>query len=204
MKKILLIVCLLIASLGSVNASHISGEKAESVVKSTADEALSFLKGQKENWDQVAVESKFEDILDKYFNVKYIAKASLGQYWRKATDSEKQAYLKIFKDNIIKVYAVRFKEYKNQVIEVEKSSVRGRGDVIVFSKITSGEGDQPPLGVDWRVRLQKDGSYRIIDLDIAGVSMLITQKNEYKAIIEQNGGKVQALIDELISIVANN
>ena len=76
--------------------------------------------------------------------------------------------------------------------------------MIVFSKVVSGDGEQPPLDVDWRVRLQKDGSYRIIDLTVGGVSMLITQKNEYAAIIEQNGGKVQALIDELESVVANN
>jgi phospholipid transport system substrate-binding protein len=206
MKKIILVVCFMFLSISSVNAAvvKVSGDKAEAVVQLAADEALDFLETQKEDWDDQVVEDKFSEILSKHFNVNYIAKASLGQYWKKASDTEKAAYLDVFEDNIVKVYSVRFKEYTDQVIEVEKSSVRGRGDVIVFSRVVSGNGDQPPLDVDWRVRLQKDGSYKIIDLDVAGVSMLITQKNEYRSIIEQNGGKVQALIDELEDIVANN
>lgn len=208
MKKIILIVCVLLIGIVSANAEvpkQASGDKAEAIVETAADEALDFLKKQKaKGWDEKAVEKKFTQILRKYFNVDYIAKASLGQYWRKASDAEKNAYLDVFEDTIVKVYTIRFKEYTDQIIDIEKSSVRGRGDVIVFSQIKSGNGEQPPLDVDWRVRLQKDGSYRIIDLTVGGVSMLITQKNEYQAIIEKNNGNIQALINELENVVANN
>lgn len=208
MKKLLLTICALFLCVVAVNAAtpkKASGEKAEKVVSEAADEALMFLSSQKDiGWDDSAVERKFTQILDRYFNVEYIAKASLGQYWKRASDSEKKEYLDVFEDTIVKIYAIRFKEYTDQVIEVEKSSVRGRGDVIVFTKIVSGDGEQPPLSVDWRVRLHKDGSYRIIDLNVAGVSMLITQKNEYQAIIERNGGSIKALIEELKDMVANS
>lgn len=207
MKKLILVICFILFGAVSVNAAvpKVSGEQAEFVVQSAADEAFNFLKSQKESgWNQEEVEVKMSEVLNDYFNVDYIAKASIARYWKRISKEEKDAYLKVFRENIIKVYAVRFKEYSDQIINVEKSSVRGRGDVIVFSKITSKHSDQPPLDVDWRVRQQRDGSYKIIDLNIAGISMLVTQKNEYQAIIEKNGGSITALINELKDIIANN
>lgn len=205
MKRLLLTFALICMTVITANATTVSKEKAENVVSNLSGEALSFLSSiNDKEWDAAAVEQKFATLLEEYFNVDYIGKASLGQYWRKANSSERKRYLDTFRENIIKVYSLRFKDYKEQTIKVVKSSVRGRGDVIVFSKILSGDGEQPPLDLDWRVRLQKDGSYRIIDLTVAGVSMLITQKNEYKAIIEKNGGKISALIDELRKAIDSN
>jgi phospholipid transport system substrate-binding protein len=205
MKRLLLTFALICMTAITANATTVSKEKAENVVSNLSGEALSFLSSRNDKeWDAAAVEQKFASLLEEYFNVDYIGKASLGQYWRKANPSERKRYLETFRENIIKVYSLRFKDYKEQTIKVVKSSVRGRGDVIVFSKILSGDGEQPPLDLDWRVRLQKDGSYRIIDLTVAGVSMLITQKNEYKAIIEKNGGKISALIDELRKTIDSN
>ncbi|MCV6599579.1 MAG: ABC transporter substrate-binding protein [Alphaproteobacteria bacterium] len=205
MKKILFTVLFFCLMSLNVNAATVSKEKAENVVSSLSGEALSFLSSRADKeWDSAVVEKKFATLLEEYFNIDYIGKASLGQYWRKANSNDRKRYLDTFRENIVKVYSLRFKDYKEQTIKIVKSSVRGRGDVIVFSKILSLDNEQPPLDLNWRVRLQKDGSYRIIDLTVAGVSMLITQKNEYKAIIEKNGGKISALIEELRKAIDSN
>jgi phospholipid transport system substrate-binding protein len=48
--------------------------------------------------------------------------------------------------------------------------------------------------VDWRVRNIKD-NYKIIDVVVEGVSMLVTQKAEFSAVLRQQG------IDGLIGIL---
>jgi phospholipid transport system substrate-binding protein len=57
-------------------------------------------------------------------------------------------------------------------------------------------GSPQPAKVDWWVRKNGD-SYRILDVNIAGVSQLLTLRDEFSAIIQQHDGKVAALIDHL-------
>ena len=54
----------------------------------------------------------------------------------------------------------------------------------------------PPVRVDWRVR--KNGeTLKVVDVIAEGISMLITQRDEFAAVIQNSGGKVDALIDRL-------
>jgi phospholipid transport system substrate-binding protein len=49
-----------------------------------------------------------------------------------------------------------------------------------------------------RVR-QSGGDYRVIDVAIEGVSMAITQRDDFSATIQRNGGRLSALIEALKS-----
>ncbi|MBT5048005.1 MAG: ABC transporter substrate-binding protein, partial [Rhodospirillaceae bacterium] len=49
--------------------------------------------------------------------------------------------------------------------------------------------------VHWRVRDSSD--YKIIDVLVEGVSMAITQRDEFAAIINQRGGKIEGLLRAL-------
>jgi phospholipid transport system substrate-binding protein len=42
--------------------------------------------------------------------------------------------------------------------------------------------------------LPKDESFKIVDVVIEGVSMGVSQRNEYNSVIQRNGGKITALI----------
>jgi phospholipid transport system substrate-binding protein len=51
----------------------------------------------------------------------------------------------------------------------------------------------PPIEVDWRL-VVSDGRYKISDVSIDGVSMALTQRSEFAAIIQRNGGRVAGLL----------
>ena len=51
-----------------------------------------------------------------------------------------------------------------------------------------------PIQVVWRVRA-KDDRWRIIDASVEGVSMVVTWRNEFAAVIAQDG--LNGLIDRL-------
>ena len=55
----------------------------------------------------------------------------------------------------------------------------------------------PPVRVDWRVRSKPDGGWVITDAVIEGVSMTITQRNEFGAVIRNSGGEVEGLLAKL-------
>jgi phospholipid transport system substrate-binding protein len=75
----------------------------------------------------------------------------------------------------------------------------------VRTKINSSSGRA--IKVDWRVRNIKD-HYKIIDVLVEGVSMLVTQKAEFGAVLRQQGidGLIKILrsqLDRLAAVKAN-
>ena len=58
------------------------------------------------------------------------------------------------------------------------------------------ETDPNPTKVVFQVRNWK-GVYKVLDIKIQGVSMILTQRDEFTGLIRNNGGKVAALISAL-------
>jgi phospholipid transport system substrate-binding protein len=63
--------------------------------------------------------------------------------------------------------------------------------VMVSSQIIRPQG--PSIEVDWRLAVS-EGRYRISDVSIDGVSMALTRRSEFAAIIQRNGGGVAGLL----------
>jgi phospholipid transport system substrate-binding protein len=63
--------------------------------------------------------------------------------------------------------------------------------VMVSSQIIRPQG--PSIKVDWRLAVS-DGRYRISDVSIDGVSMALTLRSEFAAIVQRNGGQIASLL----------
>jgi phospholipid transport system substrate-binding protein len=160
---------------------------AQDYITQLGNDAISALE-QTQN-DAVSRRAEFESILNRNFDMDRIAQFSLGRYWRAASDSEKREYVLLFNQMVIDVYNRRFTDYSGQELSVTGAREAGRGDIIVTSQIV---GSGQPISVDWRLRNGK-----VIDVIVEGVSMSVTQRNDFASIIQRNGGTVQSLIDYL-------
>ncbi|MGQ0663329.1 MAG: MlaC/ttg2D family ABC transporter substrate-binding protein [Pseudomonadota bacterium] len=137
---------------------------------------------------------RFQGLLNKGFDVPAIARFSLGRYWRLATEKERAEYVKLFEDLIVQTYAARFVDYAGEALRVTHTRADSDGDVLVFSEFERSNG--PPIRVDWRLR--RDGeSFKIYDVVVEGVSMAITQRDDFSAAIQRSGGKVEGLLAAL-------
>jgi len=135
---------------------------------------------------------KFRDAFTKAVDLKSVGQFVLGVYWRKASDEDKQAFLDAFTEFTTKTWADRFDMYNGQDILFTGVRNAERNQYYVDSHIE----DKEPVEVIWRLR-QKGDSYKIIDIIVEGVSMAMSYRNEYSAILQQNGGNVKALAEEL-------
>ncbi|MDD9901183.1 MAG: ABC transporter substrate-binding protein [Alphaproteobacteria bacterium] len=165
---------------------------AMAFVQSLGDTALSSLTDK--SLPPKAREDRTRNLLRKYFDIKTIGRFALGTHWKTATSAEQSEYMGLFEDMIVSTYASRFGEYSGQSLEVGKSRPIGKRDFIVNSKILQTDG--PPVNVDWQVR-HKNGKLKVIDVQVENVSMLITQRNEFAAVIQRNGGEVSSLLETL-------
>ena len=133
-------------------------------------------------------------VLEAHFDLAYMGRSTLGNYWNQATPEQRQRFLKASASVEARSYAERFGQYRGQTITIGRISPRGNGVSIVDSKLTQSSGD--PVTVQWEVRNEGQGP-RIVDIRTEGVSMTMTRRADFVSYIRNHGGQVEALIDEL-------
>ena len=169
-------------------------------IQDLGDQAIKIIANKQQASDQR--NSKFTELLSTYFDLKTIGRFVIGRSWNAATPEQQTEYMDLFKALVIKNYGSRMTLYTGEGFEV--TGVRDEGndmDTTVTSHITHPDGSQPTV-IDWRVR-KKDGKMGVIDVIVEGVSLSVTQRQEYAAVIQSNGGQIDGLLkamrDELKS-----
>jgi phospholipid transport system substrate-binding protein len=132
----------------------------------------------------------FHQMLRQDFDLTKISRFVLGPYWRVASKAQQREFRGLFENYLVRVYGQRFAQYGGESLGVKGSGSDPAG-VTVTSQIIRPQG--PPIEVDWRL-VVSDGRYRISDVSIDGVSMALTQRSEFAAIIQRNGGTVAGLL----------
>ena len=138
--------------------------------------------------------SEFRRILVAAFDLPTIARFVLGRHWRRATIEERQEFQSLLEDYIVTTYAARLGRYRGETLAVGEAHGEREGDILVASEIIPREG--LTVRVDWRVR-GEPGSYKIIDVVVEGISMVITQRSAFASVIQRSGGRVSGLLSEL-------
>jgi phospholipid transport system substrate-binding protein len=136
----------------------------------------------------------FRDLLTAGFDVKAISRFVLGRYWRRATEVQRAEFTGLFEDLIVATYSRKFSDYSGQTLKVEAIREENEKMAAVASRILRESGE--PIRIDWRL-LRRNGSWRIVDVVVEGMSMVLSQRSEYAAVIKGDGGKIEGLLTKL-------
>lgn len=177
---------LLVLVFGFALAASTAGaaQDASGFIQGLVDDALKALANKQMSQEDKAKE--FRTLLDKDFDMPRISRFVLGHYWKDASDQERQKFLALFEEYVVRSYAARFSEYSGETVKVMGARPESETTTLVRSEILRTNG-APPAKVDWRVH--KDGDdFKIVDVDVEGVSMIVTQREEFSSVIQRNGG----------------
>lgn len=174
------------------NAADISGAAA-GFVQSLGERALSTINDA--SLGDADRKVRFRKLFLDGFDVPAIGRFVLGKYWRVATDDEKSEFLRLFEEMVIRTYSARFKDFGGVNFKVNTSRAEGEDHAMVASQIVFPDG-KPPVRIDWRV-LSPKGQLKIVDVLVEGVSMSVTQQEEFSSLIQRQGGQVSGLIQHL-------
>lgn len=139
--------------------------------------------------------SKFREVFSSDFDIPTIGRFALGRHWRSATPAQREEFLDLFRELIVETYARRFTEYSGQSFRVLGSRDVSERDAMVTTAIVEPDGSTIAT-IDWRVR-QRDGRQRIIDVVVEQISMGVTQRSDFDAVIQRGGGNIETLLDAL-------
>ena len=185
----LTLVALIIASTSLTTASDAIAADANGFMNQLWGQTVEVLSNKVPRAERLM---RFRQLFQADFDGPGIARFVLGRYWRSASEQEQQEYLKLFEDYVVLVYGTRLSKFNGETFKLLGSRTDESG-TIVSTDIISPSGEAP-IKVDWRL-IADHGSFKINDVIIEGISMLVTQRSEFASVIQRHGGQVGGLLE---------
>lgn len=194
MKRRLIALAALLGVLVSTPMLAASPDAAKAFVDGFASKVLAIVSNSSGSRSdkQAQIETLFSDKVD----IDYIAKFVLGPSWRTATATQQAAYVAAYKPFILKNYSGRLTKYSGQTYTLK--GARSEGDTAYVTMLIN-DPDGQSITLDYRLR-EAGGSFKITDITVEGVSLLNTQRSEFKSVVNSKG--IDGLIEALEKQVA--
>ena len=130
--------------------------------------------------------------LDSFDNY-YISRFVLGRHWKKLDTNMRKQFIESFNNYIVTTYAPKFKGWEGTFKATDSLLENNYYNV----KMNVLNKDGPTLKFMWKIYLDKNKNFKILDVNIDGVSMLVTQRAEFMSVIKNNPKGVIGLIEAM-------
>jgi len=171
-------------------AAAVTPAVATGLVQQVATEITRIINsGQSEG----AMIADFERMMGRYADMPTIAQSVLGPAARSASQGQLSGFAEAFRGYMARKYGSRFREFIGGTVSVGGAQDTGRYVEVVSSVDLRGEA---PFEVRFRV-WDRSGQPLFIDMLIEGVSLVISERSEIGAILDRNGGSIDATIQAL-------
>ena len=127
------------------------------------------------------------------FDNYYISRFVLGRYWKTIDKGIQKQFVDSFNNYIVATYAPKFKGWVGTFKAVDSLYENNYYNV----KMDILNKDGPSLKMMWKIYLNKNQEFKILDVNIDGVSMLVTQRAEFLSVIKNHPNGVEGLIDAM-------
>ena len=134
--------------------------------------------------------NNFKKLYLSSFDNYYISRFVLGRYWKTIDKGIQKKFVDSFNNYIVATYAPKFKGWEGTFKAVESLFENNYYNV----KMDILNKDGPTLKMMWKMYLNKNKEFKILDVNIDGVSMLVTQRAEFMSVIKNNPDGVVGLI----------
>ena len=136
--------------------------------------------------------TELEKLFQKYVDIPIIARAGLGKSWREANSDQRKRFIDAFKGYVSNKYGRQFSEFKGTTLEIVKSrdTLTKAGVLVSTEVVVPGN---PPLKVVWQIS-DGSGALKLVDLRVEGISMLSTERQEFRSKLRKFNGSLDDLI----------
>ena len=134
--------------------------------------------------------TRLRPLVEQSVDVEGIARFCLGRFWRMATPQQQSDYTRLFHDVLMNNIFGKIGEFQG-VTFMPTTTTQREGETLVGTLIK--RPNQQPNNVQWVVT-PVGGQPKIVDVVAEGTSLRLTQRSDYAAYMQRNGGNVDALI----------
>lgn len=169
-------------------------QRLTSQVFSRLEEKEAFMKANPDQAQQVGRELVDEFVLP-FLDMQLMSRWVVGKSWRGASVEQRQRFIDEFTSMLIRTYASALLEFRGKTVDFKPfHRDPKRKDAVVRAEF-SGGGGAPAVPVLFRVRIDKQQSWKVFDIIVDGVSLVKNYRSSFGAEIRKVG--FQGLIDRL-------
>lgn len=161
--------------------------KPDELVKKVTDEVLEAVKSDKAlaaGDKQKALKLAEEKILP-HVDFEEATRLAVGRAWRTASPQQKKQLVDAFRSMLVRTYSNAITAYQGQTMKVMPLHMKaGETDVTVRNQFLKPGGQ--PVQLDYQMH-KTDGGWKIYDIVVEGVSLVLTYRSEFSAVVKQQG-----------------
>jgi phospholipid transport system substrate-binding protein len=200
-KQVTTVVCCLMCFLWMAGQVEGASSQPTDQVRDSINSILEVLKNGelKQPANKEERRKRIMALISDRFDFEEMAKRSLARYWAERTPEQRKNFVDIFSELLQASYIGRIEGYSNETILYPKEDVRGDyGAVYTVIKKENME-----IPVTYKVKL-KEGKWWVYDVDIEGVSLVNTYRNQFAKIISQKSyeGLIKRMEKKLVEVRA--
>ena len=140
-----------------------------------------------------AILRDLEKLFARYADLDIMAQYALGADGRSASAADKRAFTNAFKGYVTRKYGKRFRDFIGGRIEVESTREIRAGYEVKAKAYLEG---QSPFDVAFHIS-DRSGRDLVFNIFIEGVNLLLTERTEIGAMLDQRNGNIRQLASDL-------
>jgi phospholipid transport system substrate-binding protein len=153
-------------------------------VKNITDRTIEILGDEELKAPDKAAEKRelLREAADRFFDWRSMARTALSVHWRKRTEEEKDEFTRLFAEFLEKTYMDKVEGYSGEKIDyLEEWIDKDYPDeaIVKANVITDKQGEIP---VEY-LMIEKDGTWKVYDVLVEGVSLLKNYTSQFNSII---------------------
>ena len=167
----------------------------EELVRKVTQDVLDAIRSDKQlaaGDKQKALKLAEEKVLP-HIDFEEAARLAVGRAWAQATPEQRKKLVEEFRKMLVRTYSNAISAYEGQTMQVLPVRMKpGDTEVTVHNRYIRAGGT--PLPVDYQMH-KTDQGWKIYDITVEGVSLVLTYRSEFDAIVKQQG--IDGLIKRL-------
>ena len=167
----------------------------EELVKKVTSEVMEAIKSDKQlaSGDKQKAMKLAEEKILPHVDFEEATRLAVGRGWAQASAEQKKRLVTEFRNMLVRTYSNAISAYEGQSMKVLPSRAKpGDAEATVRNQFVRPGGK--PVLVDYSMR-KTDSGWKIYDIVVEGVSLVLTYRSEFDAVVKQDG--VDGLIKRL-------
>jgi len=167
----------------------------EELVKKVTQEVMEAIKSDKQlaAGDRSRAIKLAEEKVLPHVDFEEATRIAVGRSWAKATPEQKKRLTAEFRSMLVRTYSNAIQPYEDQRMKVLPVRMKpGDTEVTVRNQLIRSGGK--PVPIDYAMR-KTDAGWKIYDIVVEGVSLVLTYRSEFDAVVKQDG--IDGLIKRL-------
>ena len=171
-------------------AVNVAAQEAgpEQLVQKVTEDVLAGIKSDKQlaaGDRQKALKLAEEKVLP-HIDFEHAVRLAVGRAWRHATPEQKKQLSTEFRKMLVRIYSNAMEPYQGQTLKVlpSRAGKQDPEDTTVRAQFVRAGGQ--PLPLEFHAR-KTDSGWKISDIAVEGVSLVLTYRSEFDAVVKQQG-----------------